>query len=449
MKQVTAGLAVLLLSLFSISACIERDSTLGSALVPSDQDISINTTVFDLPVSLRISDSLQTVVSQSITVGSIRSNIFGLFRSEAAMTVTSSKDSVEWGKNATVRRVYISLARDTNIVIDKSQFHIPQNIYVHELTRQLDSSLTYNNSLNLSDYDSRIISRGDILYNGGEIFTVDLDHSFGEKFLKLPTSVRDSAQLLMKEIPGLYMTCDEPEKSLEGGRLNVFNLSSSSLIINYTYEDEDGNTRSSSAVFDLGKYFTLNVSSSSAGHLVTDNPADAIYMEGLCGIKPHISAKKLYETVKTWADASGIALENLIIAKAALEFPFEYNGDKEQFYTWSGNMYPCTRATSSAGKKTYAPIEQISETSYESGTLDRSLLQYKSNISVYLQELLRSDPSDIDEDDDLWMMPTVSYTDNHSNTYYYPDYFYYKQNVLNGTGAERHPVLKLTYTVLK
>ena len=449
MKHVIAGF-VAFLSLFSISACIEKNTSLGTAMIPTNQDISIRTAEFDLPVDLRLADSLQSTVAQSATVGAIRTKAFGLFRSDAAMTVTSYSDSIEWGRNAKVKRIYISLARDSSLVVDPSQFYIPQNIYVHELTTQLDSTKAYNNSLTADDYSPEVISSTDVIYTGSDGFSIDLKKEYGEKFLRLPMEVRDSAELLMKEIPGLYLTCDVPEEGIEGGRLNVFDLSSSTLILNYTYDDEQGNHRSSTAIFSLGEYYALNVSSSGAGSLVTDNPTSAIYMEGLCGIKPHIQASTLRRQMEQWSLRNDIPLANVIIAKASIEFPFEYSGDPDQFYAWSSNLFPCKKETSSStGRRIYSPLSEISESTLESGDIDRSHLYYKANISIYLQDLIRRDLSEITTDDDLWIMPTVSYTDSYSNTYYYPDYYYYKQDVLNGTGSLRHPVLKLTYTILK
>ena len=66
----------------------------------------------------------------------------------------------------------------------------------------------------------------------------------------------------------------------------------------------------------------------------------------------------------------------------------------------------------------------------ESGTIDRSLLEYKSNISIYLQDLVRKDAGAVTDEDDLWIMPTLSYyNSNTSTTYYYVDYFNYTQSV--------------------
>ena len=67
-----------------------------------------------------------------------------------------------------------------------------------------------------------------------------------------------------------------------------------------------------------------------------------------------------------------------------------------------------------------------------------------------LQDLLKRGREELTLEDDLWMMPILSYYDSYSSTtYYYSDYYYYSQSLLNGTAAERHPVLQLTYAVLE
>ena len=448
MKRVVRGLVAAFLPLFLLSACIEKNDLLGSALVPTNQDISIKTAAFDIPVGLRMADSLQSAVTQSITVGSLRTDRFGRFRSEAAMTVTASTDSIVWGGNPSVRRIYISLVRDTTLFVDKSQAYIPQNMHLYYLRTKLDSTYRYNNSLSFADCDPVPIAES-VPYTGGDAYSMELDPSFGERFFRIPMATLDSADLMMEAFHGLYMTCDDPVPTLEGGRLNVFDLSSSALYLVYDYDDGAGSRKTNTAAFQLGEYYSLNVYSSSSRDLVTDDAAEAIYMEGLCGIKPHVSAARLRGRIAEWASDNGIPLEKLIVAKATFEFPFEYNGDPDQYDYWSSNLFPCKR-TYSNGILSYNPIEELSDETLENGILDRSQLTYKSNVSIYLQSLLKKEPAAVTEEDDLWMMPTVSRVNSYtSETYYYSDYFFYQQDCINGTGAVRHPVLRLTYTILQ
>ena len=448
MKRTGVSLGVAaLLTLFFLSSCIDTDNTLGSAMVAENQDISLHSVTLDLPVTLRMADSLQTSVSNSVTIGAIRTERFGLFHSDAAVSLTASTDSIIWGKNPSVRSLTLSMAIDTTIVVDASQLYIPQNFHVYQLNLELDSTMVYNNSLKPADHKPEMLSDGGAVYTGEDTYVVNLKKEFGEQLFKIPMATLDSAELFMKACYGLYLQCDDPVEGLEGGRLTSFDLSSSFIYLTYDYDDDEGARRTKTATFQLGEKYSVNISTAGSRILEKADPAKALYMEGLCGIKPHIDARELRNTVAEWAATAGIPLESMLIAKATLTFPVEYNGDHNQYDYYSGNLFPCKRVR---GTQTvnYTPLDEINNTALENGTLDRSLLQYKSNISLYLQDLIGRD--DLTADDDLWMMPTISYYNSYTSvTYYFADYYYYAQNILNGTAAKRHPVLQLTYAVLK
>lgn len=438
----------LCLAFFGLTSCITTDPTLGTGIVPSNQDISLHTVTLDLPVGMKMADSLQSSISKSATVGAIRSATFGLLHSDAAMSITAGTDSIVWGLNPSVRSISLSFSLDSALVLNSSQRHIPQNLYVHQLKVPLDSTTIFNNSLTPDDYDPFVLTEGGLVYSGSESYTAYLKKEFGERFFRYSMATLDSAELFMKEFYGLYVRCDDPEEGTMGGRLNIFDLSSSSITLEYEYDDEEGNRKSSSAYFNLGNYYSVNVYTAGSRDLEKADPADGLYMESLCGIKPHIDARLLRKTVADWVATEGFPLEDLLIAKATLVFPFEYHGDRNEFDNFSINLFPCRRKEVSS-QLIYSPIEEIQDGDLEVGEIDRSHLWYRSNFSFYLQDLIKEDPASISANDDLWMMPIVSYTDSYGSTYYYADQYYYTQNILNGTAAERHPVLQLTYAVLK
>lgn len=445
---VSFGLAALL-ALSCLVSCITKDNTLGTALVPANQDVHVRVAEFDLPVGMKMADSLQTSVSQSVTVGAIRSDCYGLYHSEAAMSVTAAYDSIIWGKNPTVNSVKLTLICDTTLIVDPTQRYIPQNLHLYRLKVDLDSTLIYNNSLSADDYEAETLSTGGTVFTGGTSYTVDLDKKLGEELLKIPMATLDSAELFMKAFKGLYLTCDDPLEGTEGGRLNTFDLSSSYITFSYNYDDDDGARRTTTETFLVGEYYCVNICSSGARPLERALAADALYLEGNCGIKPHINAVALRSMIENFAAENDIELERIAIAKAILYFPFEYNGDYRQFDYYAPTIYACTRSENSAGYLYYSPIDEIEDSSFESGDIDRASLCYPVNISNYLQALLKSDPASIDAGDDLWIMPTVTTYNSYTGaTYYYADTYYYTQSLLNGTSDARHPVLKLTFAVL-
>lgn len=445
---VSFGLAALL-AMSCLVSCITKDYTLGSGLVPAIQDISVRTATFDLPVGLKMADSLQTSISQKGTVGAIRTDRYGLYRSDAAMAVTAAYDSISWGKNPSVTSVKLVLTRDTTLVVDPGERYIPQNLYVHRLKVVLDSTTIFNNSLTENDYDHEVLSLGGLVYTGDDTYSVELDKKLGEELLKIPTATLDSAELFMKAFKGLYIRCDEPLEDCEGGRLTTFDLSASYINFTYQYDDDNGNRRSKSENFLVGEVYAVNICTAGSRPLEEPLAADALYMEGNCGIKPHISAKELRGVLERFAAENQLDLERVLIAKAVLKFPFEYTGDYKQFDYYATNLYPCKRTKNASGSRIYTTLDEIEEEDLESGYIDRSNLCYTVNVSMYLQNLISRKASDITTNDDLWIMPTITlYSSTTGVTFYYPDYYYYSQSRLNGTSDARHPVLQLTYSVL-
>ena len=445
---VILSLAAVLTAL-CLASCITIDHTLGSGLVPGNQDISLQTATFDLPVGMKMADSLQTSITQNVTVGAIRTGTFGLFHSDAAFSVSAATDSIVWGKNPSVRNLTLNLVTDTTLVTDASQLHILQNLYLHQLNRELDSTMVYNNSLTAADYNPAVISEGGFVFAGGGSYSVKLKKEIGEQLFRIPMATLDSTELFMKDFYGFYLRCDDPVEGTEGGRLNLFDLSSSTLSLTYDYDDDQGNRKTNTAIFQLGMEYTVNVCTSGSRPLEDADPGDGIYMEGLSGIKPYIDAVRLKDAISAWAASAQIPLDKLLIAKATVSFPFEYNGDRTQFDYYAQNLFPCKRKAIGSRIR-YTPIDEINNTDLEDGTMDRSQLEYCANVSLYLQDLIKRDRSAVTAADNLWLMPTISYYNSTTGTtYYYADYFYYAQTFLNGTSDTRHPVVKLTYSILK
>jgi hypothetical protein len=139
---------------------------------------------------------------------------------------------------------------------------------------------------------------------------------------------------------------------------------------------------------------------SEAGSMVTDYPVETLYYESLSGIKPHISGAALHSLMQNWAEQNNIDLDNLIIAKATLEFPFEYSGNYKALDNYPGNLFPCKRVRTT--KHTlYTPIEEIYDSFMSKGSINRSLLHYKPDVGFYLQDLIKKESSELTDEDDL------------------------------------------------
>ncbi|MDD2595683.1 MAG: hypothetical protein PHD11_07725 [Bacteroidales bacterium] len=440
--------ASLLIAIASFTSCITTDNTLGSIYVPSNQDIAIKTAEFDLPVTLMSADSLQTAIASTITIGTVASETFGTLRISSAASL-SPGDSIDFGTNPVFKEMYMQVYVSSRQTFSSDQKYIPQNVYVYPLNIELDSTHVYNNSISEKDYIHTPISSGNTIYMGGDSIKVIFTKEYGEKLFTATRSELDSSNLFMKRFYGMYLKVDDLQEGMTGGRINNLDLTTAYAILSFTSTNAAGERRDTSVSFQLGKYYVVNKVETGSKHLETDTPDNTVYVEGLSGIKPHIDAKVLKTTIDKWAAQNGIDLNNVLIAKATMEFPFEYSGQYTDYDTYPTNLFPCQRIEDSVYTM-YSPISEIYDTKLNNGAINRSAFCYRPDAGLYIQNLIKKDTDKITRWDDIWMMPTITYTNSQtSETYYYSDYLNYYFGTLNGTKSERHPKLRITYTVLK
>ena len=506
------ALAAALLMLAASSACVDTDNALGTNLVPSNQDITIKTAEFDLPVGQRLSDSLQTTTTGEIVFGSIDNGPFGTYDIGSAVSVSPVSDSIVWGGNPVMKDLYITMPLSSNAALSDDQLHIPQNVYVHQLAAELDSTRVYNNSLTQKERYGANVCQGRYVYTGGDTLTIHFTPEFANQFFRLDRETLDSTALFMKALRGLYFSTDPADGGQGNGRICTFDVSSSYLTLTYTSTNDEGHRRDTSAYFSVAHNHALKTIDGGNKALERDSAPDAIIYEGLTGIKPHISGYKLRKMLDDWMKENGIDNHSILIAKASFEFPFEYSGDPSQFDNYPDNLYISTRVRGSL-HTVYSPISEIYSDTYDRGSINRSLFCFRPDAALYTQTLIRKNLDDITDQDDIWVIPNIAYTTSsgssgYSNpysyydpysyygygyspygygygyspysygygyspygygynsydyysymaassssssgtTYYYTDNANYDVCTLNGTSAERRPKLKITYTVLK
>ena len=505
------ALAAALLMLAASSACVDTDNALGTNLVPSNQDITIKTAEFDLPVGQRLSDSLQTTTTSEIVFGSIDNGPFGTYDIGSAVSVSPLSDSIVWGGNPVMKDLYITMPLSSNAALSDDQLHIPQNVYVHQLAVELDSTRVYNNSLTQKERYGANVCQGKYVYTGGDTLTIHFTPEFANQFFRLGRETLDSTALFMKALRGLYFSTDPADGGQGNGRICSFDVSSSYLTLTYTSTNDEGQRRDTSAYFSVAYDHALKTIDGGNKALERDSAPDAIIYEGLTGIKPHISGYKLRKMLDDWMKENGLDNHSILIAKAIFEFPFEYSGDASQFDNYPDNLYISTRVRGSL-HTVYSPISEIYSDTYDRGSINRSLFCFRPDAALYTQTLIRKNLDDITDQDDIWVIPNITYTTSSGSssynpysyydpysyygygyspysygygyspysygygyspygygynsydyynymaassssssgtTYYYTDNANYDVCTLNGTSAERRPKLKITYTVLK
>lgn len=444
--RVLAGLWALTV-LFSVSSCVNVDYTLGSAYVPSTQDINIRVDQFDVPVTMAMADGLQSSINGTGTVGTITSDLFGTFKSAVAFSISPNFDSLIIGDNPVFKEMYASMVVKDKVTLSDDQKNIVQNIYVHQLNVELDSTTVYCNSISDKDIRKESALRENVIYADGENLTFYFTEDFAKPIFDLSFEQLDSSRLFMKAFYGLYVSTEPLDGATEGGRLIYFDLSESFAYLTYTSTNYEGRRRDTTISFKLGEYSVNRYESSSAVRAQED-PSRILYMEGLNGVKPCIRGTVMKKLIDGWLEENGLTAENVLVTRATMEFPFEYSGTPSDYDVFPSNLFACRHFVNDSTSY-YEPLDDIFLAETESGGANFSLYYYKPDVATYIQEIIKRDPETIDSNDDLWIMPLISTTNSStSETMYYADTYYYSQCMLNGTSADRHPVLRITYAVL-
>ncbi|MCL1974310.1 MAG: hypothetical protein FWG54_05800, partial [Bacteroidetes bacterium] len=152
-------------SLIFVSSCIDVDKTLGDNLIPIDQDLTLQSVVFDLPISSIPSDSLPTNSFFSpgqgyeLQFGSCLDPLFGLVEAGSVFQFApnhpyDSLPNYTYGEDLKPVSLTLYMARGSApTILDKSQAYIPQNLYVHEILSDLSAADAYNNSLRADQWN--------------------------------------------------------------------------------------------------------------------------------------------------------------------------------------------------------------------------------------------------------------------------------------------------------
>ncbi len=450
-KNFYRSLAAILFSAAFLTSCIDSDKQTGSSLLPGDHIINVTSEIFDLPVQMKMSDSLQSVFTGALIVGSYKDPDFGTVETSTAFQLIPTNPSMEFGDNpeAISFRMYMSIPNKT-FFYDEDQF-VPQNFYVHELIKDLDSSVVYNNSLDESFYSPQPLNTSGNVYFGGDSLIIDLSLEYAQKFLSASLSESDSTHLFIKRYKGLYMTTDPLPGSLTGGRINILEPTNIYFMMKYRYRDYENNIDKDTLITYYVSDMTMSVNKykHSSEHLEHPAPQDLIYLEGLAGIKPYIDFNQVKERIEQWANNTNTDLSRIIIAKAEIRFPFEYPDDFTRLNHYPSQLFLFTRVNDATGNDPtiiYNPLDDLGF--YDSnGAINRSLKHYSMDISTYLQRVL--DGRFTGKSLQTYVAPVMRTTDYYSGEVnYYIQNIQYSKAVFNGNGAPRNPVLVLTYALM-
>lgn len=443
------------LTVFAAAAavsCVENNRETGGGILPEGLVPELGIKTFELPVTNRASDSVQASNSSNMLVGTLTDPTFGTVTCNAASFVVPYSDSTDFGDNPELVGAYLTLSIDSTYFLDESQEGIHQRIRVYKLTHKMDTALLFCNSITPDLYDPTPVTVSDpVIYGTGEI-RVDLKDDYAAELLATTPEEFENFALFFDRIYGLYIEVEKPLEGATGGRLNYLNLGYSTINLNYRIEVErNGATQKidTTESFVFGYYTALN-NFSTTSNLENENPEDTLYLEGLSGVKPHISAIDLKDMTDNWITQEQLQDYAIVLSRAELRFPYEMPRDFETFDTeHPGMIYAYTSVPWATDTlRYYSPLEEIYDNA-NIGAINRSEMVYSMDITAYMQKLLATDRTDIDASMDLWIAPTATRTGYTGTTYYDFDNRNYNKIILNGPSAERKPTLTITYGLMK
>lgn len=463
-------LRTLVLTAFSclfLFSCITMDKTVGSDYIPDDHKLKMHTVSLPLPVALKQTDSVQGITSTYATLGAIRTKEFGVAEFGIAGNISPTSTTLDLGKDPVIVSTYLvlplagvasqgSLTR-TSIILDPSQEGITQNINVHRLTKYIDSTTLYSNSITEEYYKPELLNKSAATYFGGDSIKIYLDNTLGAEILTATETELDSLELFANNFPGLYVTCDAPAAEMEGGRLNLFDATSCLIYLKYNFQptwDENLARKDTTIALSFGYGYLLNTSKYSSADLETTEPLEELYLEGIGGIAPYVDIKELKSAISNWAAENNYDETKMLISKATLVFPFELQPEDYETasYRYPSYIFPANRKfhNDTTDIKYYYPLEDYNSTDNPLGAMNRSLMNYSCDVSDTMQEIVNKDISELDDTYSFWMYPLMYETDSYYGytSYYINNYTYFNAK-LNGPKAERHPELQLVYTIVE
>lgn len=459
----------------SALSCVEINEELGKEYIPLRHQYDIYTdTIYLQDIRMEKSEKLSGYSSTRITIGAVKDD-FGVTARSSAFTLIPTGKDMDFGTDPHCTQFHFTAVRDTLSWPDENQSRIIQNVNVYKLTEDIGEDAGYISNKVVFD-ENRIAPV--TTYWGQDSLSFNFNPSFGDEYLKAMMELQkedklDSVSVYSKRLPGIYITVDEPIAN--GGRINMFDLAiqiSDSYYVsgNYaelkfrsTYGDRENVDTSFLFFFgaqamqvyaDSDSYYSdpeqtpqyaLNLSSTSDGSFQTGE--DKLYIQGGDGVKPVISSQEISEKLLGIFADKGIDPEGVIIHKASVVLPYEFNeADYDKMYLYPDRLSPTCRITvedeeTSEDIVTFAGLTDASVETENQGDINRSTCCYSPDISHHVQEIIRMDEDREYSEYDIWLLTMANEaaetesTDNSALSEYYQNLAYYDYyNSLYGYG---------------
>ena len=448
------------------SSCVYIDNTLGSNFIPTDQLFDIYQTEYKLEdINVAYCDSLSGFSSSRITIGAVRdgAGTGKLTTRSSSFTLIPLSEEMDFGKDPEFRQFHLTASRDTLSYPKESEANILQNIYAKEILKDLGSKYIYTSSGYRMEKDgvigNDIIAR--TVYSGGDSLSLDFSAAFGQKYIDVLSEKfksMDSLESYTRELPGIYLYCDEPVGN-NSGRINMFNLplevTDSYLVTGCFAElkfssEYEGERKDTSFLFYFGAQ-SLTYSSSVSQYALNlcseegynpDSPeaniikaGTTIDVQGGGGTKPVVSAKEIRDLLCAEFRDKGIDSSDVIINKASLVFPFadpafELKSIYPTMLSPTCKLDSEIQATGEGTENTHSVYYAASVSSENQGDVNWSTSEYAPDITHHVQEIIKMAPDADFHERDIWLLilateTVTETTDNSAMNDYLQNLAYY------------------------
>ena len=457
--------------------CVSVDNELGGSFLPVNHTYKVVTPApVEIPVQMKLADSLSAYSSTRITIGAIRNDEeFGLSTRSSCLTlVPMYVESLDFGKNPEFRSFHFTAVADSCSVCDLDQKNILQSVYVYELDEQLDTDYrTYCKTQ--PSHGTKLVSTTVPVIGHGDSLSFNFTKEFSEKFFTITKEESKDIRLYTKRFPGIYITTGKPVD--RGGRFNIYQLqlqydsdygyikgSSAALKFNSTWTIDGKEVQkdstfwfyfSATGFYDIDSLLTNSGTGSFpqyCANITGDASAskvgaatDYVYVEGGGGVKPVISAKDIRSKAVQMIAANGHDPKKAVINKATITLHYvEPDADFETMYKVPEILSPtCLIHSAEADYISYMGLTDASDENEDQGAIHRSQMTYSPDITYHLQRLLALDDGTdkMDSGDyDIWLLiqhndVTTTTTSGNSEMSEYYNYLAYQSMMSNMYGG--------------
>ncbi len=458
-----------------LAACVEIDENLGGSMIPVGNTYKVVTPkAIPIGVSQKMADSLSGFSTSRITIGAIRKDDeFGLTTRSSVVTLIPLFDSDhDMGTDRIFRSMHFATALDSVSVEDKSQMNILQGVNVYEVLKSIDFSKDFDCNGEIPHGSERISDR--IPQIGAcDSLSFNFTAEFGEKYMNMTDSDRESYDNYIARFPGIYLETTEPLG--QGGRINIFKLqlgySSDSGGITGNYAElsysavYDGERKDTSVFFyysatdfyDLDSLATnsgtgsfpqycLNLTGHEYGKSrALAGPAhEEVLVEGGGGLKPVVSAQEIRRSIISAIEANGDDPTKAIINRATLHFNYVHDDDYDKLYKLPEVLSPTCRIRGDS-TVSFMGLTDSSASDENQGDRNLSLFSFTPDITYHAQKLVAMDADDeslVKGNYDIWLLimhndvtqTTTSGNSEISQYYQYLAYQSYMGNMYGGYG---------------